>query len=117
LIKILLKHRTTSATVKMMSMGERIGTSVLAFVLCGAIGIALFVVPIIGWIAGLFFLMGAISIPYWCITGDKNFISKLVGNCPHCRKEVEVNNINAKDFNCSHCKQKVFIRERKFHTI
>lgn len=112
-----LNHRVTSAKVKIMGIGERIGLSVFTFVVLGSLGIVLFAIPLIGWIAGIFLLLGAIIYPYQLITGDKDSISKLVGDCPHCRKEVEVNGIKTQDFKCSHCKQKVFIKEQEFHTI
>ncbi len=109
-----IKHRVTDANVKVMDFGDRIGVAGCSFVVFGIIGIPLFfVIPPVGALV----LIMAFLMPMMYLSGDKNTISSLVGNCPHCNKEVEVNNMKAKDSNCSHCQKKFFIRKRKFHTI
>lgn len=112
-----INHRVTSAKVKIMSLVERIATGVFAFIVFGFFGIVLLCIPIIGWIPGLLCLIGAIYCPFLSIFGDKDIISFLVGNCPHCGKEVKVSNIKAQYYDCCHCEQKFFIRGQKFHTI
>lgn len=112
-----ITHRVTKALVKTMSVEERTSLAVCTFVVCFLSGILLFFLPVFGWLIGLALLALSVYIPYKFIAGDREFISRLVGNCPHCGKEADISNINAQQFKCSHCKQEVFIRGQEFHTI
>lgn len=109
-----IEHRVTEARVKVMNTGDRVSSAGCSFVLLGIVGILLFfAIPPVGALV----LCMAILMPLLYLCGSKDHISSLIGNCPHCDKEVEVHNMKAESSNCSHCKKKFLIREQKFYTI
>lgn len=109
--------RVTQTRIKKKTILERIGLSVFSVIGSLFLGLFLLIIPILGWLLGpVVIIVGVLVIPHAMISGDPNYVNNLIGECPHCRKEVKTS-MSSNSFDCSHCKKRIIVRDRQFYNL
>lgn len=108
--------RSTSTRLKKPTPISRIGNAVLTFFVLGIMGLILFLIPVIGWVLGAICLFLAICTPISFLFGDDNSLTNLVGDCPHCKKSVEVQHEKT-EFKCLHCQGEIVVKSQRFYAV
>ena len=122
-----LKPRTTVPRKELMYsgydeiMGILIGLPMLGIM----IGLVVLIIPIIGWIASPFIIIGSCTgapvfafralFIKWGFMKPKIDDYQLVGTCPYCDNDLSVN-LKNEITKCKYCKERVLIKSEKFHT-
>ena len=79
----------------------------------GILGSLLFlIIPIIGWILGIFGVIGSFGLIASGVTGE----GRLEGECPYCcARTYSVR--SADGFNCKACRRRIVIKEQRFYRV
>lgn len=102
-------ENSTRFTEEKMGLAQRIATGIVTIF----IGMAVLLIPIIGWIAGPILILGGLIVP---LMGGTSSITQK-GTCPYCTLQVSNFNAAAESFSCSHCKQPIIVRAPSFYTV
>ncbi|MEO0014506.1 MAG: hypothetical protein RLZZ535_2895 [Cyanobacteriota bacterium] len=121
-----LKPRTTVPKKKLQidGLGEAL-TLGFGSLVTPLLGLALLIIPVIGWILGLGLIFAsiggflvslrAVGIAIGLIKPAINDY-KLEGICPYCDNSLSVN-LPSERTTCGFCKERVLVKKEKFHTI
>ncbi|MEI6072395.1 MAG: hypothetical protein WCS31_11430 [Verrucomicrobiae bacterium] len=103
-----LVENSTSFTTETIGAGERAGKGFMA-ILCG---VAVLLIPIIGWILGPILII--IGICFFFMKSST--LATRTGSCPYCTLPVQTNG-DDDAFSCKHCAERIIVKGRSFHTM
>ncbi|NJK27378.1 MAG: hypothetical protein HC925_00685 [Coleofasciculaceae cyanobacterium SM2_3_26] len=79
-------QRSTVAKLKVMSSEECTRTGLILLIGLSFFGIFSFAIPAIGWLIGISLIISGFVFSLKYFSGDRKYISKVVGNCPNCSR-------------------------------